>query len=82
MGRDQGWHFIQLGRHIERSIQTADSINIDFRELYRAGAESSSTDQATYLNGWGSCGAPRHTMPTGGSIRLRCSRAISWSCSC
>ena len=49
MGRDQGWHFIQLGRHIERSIQTADSINIDFRELYRAGVEASSTDQATYL---------------------------------
>jgi uncharacterized alpha-E superfamily protein len=49
MGRDQSWHFIQLGRYMERSIETADSINVDFHELYDADAESSTTDQGTYL---------------------------------
>jgi uncharacterized alpha-E superfamily protein len=32
--RDQGWHFIQLGRYIERTSEVADMLDVDFRELY------------------------------------------------
>jgi uncharacterized alpha-E superfamily protein len=35
--RDQGWHFIQLGRYIERTSEVADMLNVDFRELYAHG---------------------------------------------
>lgn len=49
ISRDQGWHFIQLGRYIERSAETADTLNVDFRELYGAGLASDAGDQQTYL---------------------------------
>ena len=32
--RDQGWHFVQLGRYIERASEVADMLDVDFRELY------------------------------------------------
>jgi uncharacterized alpha-E superfamily protein len=37
--RDQGWHFVQIGRYLERASETADSLNVDFpRTLFeRAG---------------------------------------------
>jgi uncharacterized alpha-E superfamily protein len=34
--RDQGWHFIQLGRYIERASEVADMLDVDFRELLTA----------------------------------------------
>jgi uncharacterized alpha-E superfamily protein len=49
ISRDQGWHFIQLGRYIERSAETADTLNVDFRELYGAGLATDAGDQQTYL---------------------------------
>lgn len=50
MSRDQGWHFIQLGRHIERTIATAALLDAEFRELYRSGAlRSVASDQQSYL---------------------------------
>jgi uncharacterized alpha-E superfamily protein len=36
--RDQGWHFIQIGRYLERASETADALNVDFRELYSSRA--------------------------------------------
>ena len=36
--RDQGWHFVQLGRYIERASEVADMLNVDFRELYASPA--------------------------------------------
>jgi hypothetical protein len=32
--RDQGWHFVQLGRYLERASEVADMLDVDFRELY------------------------------------------------
>ncbi|MFN3983661.1 MAG: alpha-E domain-containing protein, partial [Caldilinea sp.] len=48
--RDQGWHFIQIGRYLERASETADSLNVDFRELYASGLEIDAIDQQTYLD--------------------------------
>ena len=48
--RDQGWHFIQIGRYLERASETADSLNVDFRELYSSTLEIDAVDQQTYLD--------------------------------
>jgi uncharacterized alpha-E superfamily protein len=48
--RDQGWHFIQLGRHIERASEAADLLNVEFRELYSSDFAADATDQQTYLD--------------------------------
>ena len=47
--RDQGWHFVQIGRYLERASETADSLNVDFRELYSSALETDAVDQQTYL---------------------------------
>ncbi|MBK8051441.1 MAG: alpha-E domain-containing protein [Anaerolineales bacterium] len=49
VSRDQGWHFIQLGKYIERAAETADALNVDFRDLYRASLAVDAVDQNTYL---------------------------------
>ena len=48
--RDQGWHFIQIGRYLERASETADVLNVDFRELYSIALETDAVDQQTYLD--------------------------------
>ncbi len=48
--RDQGWHFIQIGRYLERASETADVLNVDFRELYSTALETDAVDQQTYLD--------------------------------
>jgi uncharacterized alpha-E superfamily protein len=50
ISRDQGWHFIQLGRYIERASEVADLLNVDFRELYVHGMSDEAMDQQTYLD--------------------------------
>ncbi len=50
MSRDQGWHFIQLGRYLERAIATAEVLDVEFRDLYRGGAlRAVVADQQSYL---------------------------------
>jgi uncharacterized alpha-E superfamily protein len=50
MSRDQGWHFIQLGRYLERAIATAELLDVEFRDLYRTGVlRSAAGDQQSYL---------------------------------
>jgi uncharacterized alpha-E superfamily protein len=64
--RDQGWHFIQLGRYIERASEVADMLDVDFRELYAGQWSAGSAahngthafaedvvDQQTYLDWMG-----------------------------
>jgi uncharacterized alpha-E superfamily protein len=53
--RDQGWHFIQLGRYIERATEIAVILDVDFRELYASPRHAADTtydafDQQTYLD--------------------------------
>lgn len=48
--RDQGWQFLQLGRYIERAVEAADTLNVDFRELYRNEFAADAYDQQTYLD--------------------------------
>jgi uncharacterized alpha-E superfamily protein len=48
--RDQGWHFIQIGRYLERASETADALNVDFRELFSSALETDAVDQQTYLD--------------------------------
>lgn len=48
--RDQGWHFVQIGRYLERASETADALNVDFRELYSSALEQDAVDQQTYLD--------------------------------
>lgn len=50
ISRDQGWHFIQLGRYLERASEVADMLNVDFRELYARGPGEEAVDQQTYLD--------------------------------
>lgn len=50
ISRDQGWHFIQLGRYLERASEVADLLNVDFRELYTHGPNDEAMDQQTYLD--------------------------------
>jgi uncharacterized alpha-E superfamily protein len=59
--RDQGWHFIQLGRYIERASEVADMLDVDFRELYTAkthtgdgagGRSTGSQGDAAHPNAW------------------------------
>lgn len=47
--RDQGWNFIQLGRYIERAIETADTLNVDYRALCMDAPDHDVVDQQTYL---------------------------------
>lgn len=50
MSRDQGWHFIQLGRYLERAIATAEVLDVEFRDLYRGGGlRTGAADQQSYL---------------------------------
>ncbi len=54
--RDQGWHFVQLGRYIERASEVANMLDVDFRELYAPTAsrpltyDDDAVDQQTYLD--------------------------------
>ena len=53
--RDQGWHFVQLGRYIERAAEVADMLDVDFRELYASprhvgDVTDDAVDQQTYLD--------------------------------
>ncbi len=53
--RDQGWHFVQLGRYIERAAEVADMLDVDFRELYASPRRvddmaDDAVDQQTYLD--------------------------------
>lgn len=53
--RDQGWHFIQLGRYIERATEVAVILDVDFRELYALPHHFNDVtydafDQRTYLD--------------------------------
>lgn len=53
--RDQGWHFVQLGRYLERAREVADMLDVDFRELYASPGHVSdvsddTVDQRTYLD--------------------------------
>lgn len=53
--RDQGWHFVQLGRYLERAREVADMLDVDFRELYASPGHVSdvsddAVDQRTYLD--------------------------------
>ena len=52
--RDQGWHFVQLGRYIERASEVADMLDVDFRELYASPGQvdtvDDAVDQQTYLD--------------------------------
>ena len=50
ISRDQGWHFLQLGRYIERASETADVLNVDFRELYSSALAADAVDKQTYLS--------------------------------
>ena len=50
ISRDQGWHFIQLGRYIERAAEIADTIDVDFRDLYSTALAVDAVDQGTYLD--------------------------------
>lgn len=50
ISRDQGWHFIQLGRYIERASEVANTLNVDFRELYTADLPVDAADQRVYLD--------------------------------
>jgi uncharacterized alpha-E superfamily protein len=59
ISRDQGWHFIQLGRYIERASEVADILDVDFRELYAPSRQADQeagkevydvVDQQTYLD--------------------------------
>ena len=50
IARDQGWHFVQIGRYLERASETADSLNVDFRELYSSALATDAVDQQTYLD--------------------------------
>lgn len=53
--RDQGWHFVQLGRYLERAAEVADMLDVDFRELYASPGRGydvtdDAVDQQTYLD--------------------------------
>jgi uncharacterized alpha-E superfamily protein len=53
--RDQGWHFVQLGRYLERASEVANMLDVDFRELYSspgqvADVTDDAVDQQTYLD--------------------------------
>lgn len=50
MTHDQGWHFVQLGCYMERAIRTANTVDIDFRELYHNSPTRSAADQNAYLD--------------------------------
>lgn len=50
ISRDQGWHFIQLGRYIERAAEVAKMLNVDFSELYAGSRADDVVDQQTYLD--------------------------------
>ncbi len=47
---DQGWHFVQLGCFMERAIETADAVNVDFRELVHGQQSALTVDQFTYFD--------------------------------
>lgn len=50
ISRDQGWHFLQLGRYIERASAVANLLNVDFSELYAGSLPDDAVDQRTYLD--------------------------------
>ncbi len=50
ISRDQGWHFIQLGRYIERAAETSDALNVDLKELFTGSLSQDAMDQRTYLD--------------------------------
>ena len=48
--RDQGWHFIQIGRHLERAPRRPTCSTWIFASSIRSALESDAVDQQTYLD--------------------------------
>lgn len=50
MSHDQSWHFIHLGRYLERALNTATLVSGEFAALFQPGSIGSVLDQPTYLD--------------------------------
>ena len=50
MSHDQGWHFIRVGRYLERVISTASLIACEFNALFDPRSPATVSDQQTYLD--------------------------------
>jgi uncharacterized alpha-E superfamily protein len=49
MCRDQGWHFVQLGRYLERAVAMAQVLDAEYRDRYSTGLRAGTGDTGSYL---------------------------------
>lgn len=47
--RDQGWHFVQLGRYLERAVAMAQVLDAEFRDRYGGSLRAGAGDASGYL---------------------------------